>query len=743
MWKSLFKFLVLSLMSWAAITGSFASQSSTANQASHVLFPDKTYNVGEVVFLFIAVDNNSGSDAAVTSVTDAAGGNTWVVYDNASVQNTAQAGATGVLVGCKLSTAIGTSTGITVNFSNSASRDKSAIIGKGFTVASGSTITKQAFQGAGNIGGDPGGTSISGLTSQEYLFLGMYACETNDATALTPSTNFTNIIGAETSGGGAAANIAIRAEYRILTGTGASTNPTYVSCDNVSMLFAFKEVAGGTTFTQNLGGSVTAAGALKKDAAQKKTGSISIGGIAKLSKITFKALAGSITPSGVSVKTAAKVLGGSLTPAGSLLAQRVFLQPLAGSVTPAGALKKDSTKQLAGSIAGSGAIEKSTSKKVAGSITAAGAIALAKFATKQLAGSIAASGAIAKQAAKSAGGVITPAGSIAFVKSFFRTFTGSITASGAIAKATSKRVAGSSTPIGTAIFVKAFFKALTGSVSTAGSLAKSVDKRAAGSVTPAGSDKQSSTKQLAGSIAGSGAIAKSTAKKVAGSTSPAGSLASLKSFTKQLTGSIAASGTVTRAISIFRSGSVTPSGLLKKLASIVRSGSVTAAGSLSTSQPNQVLNVGGSVTPSGSTRSSIAKQFNGSISASGAIAKSTSVLKSGVITAAGLLVAVNQKLLTVGGSVTAAGTAKQSIGRSVFGSVTPSGVLTRSISKKLGGVITAAGNLLTQLLGAIVAGDVRSYMQLSADVTAGIDAGISTELLPSAIVRTWLQEDPE
>lgn len=454
-----------------------------------------------------------------------------------------------------------------------------------------------------------------------------------------------------------------------------------------TLTLAFIPVPSGTQFTQNLGGSITPAGALKKDVSQKKTSSITAAGALKRDISHFKA--GSLTPSGIAIKLAAKILGGSVSPSATLQPQRVFLKDLDGSITAAGAIVKSPSKQVAGAIAGSGAIAKTTSKKVAGSSTPSGAIAFVKSATKQLAGSIAASGAIAKQAAKNVGGVITPAGSIAFVKSFFRTFTGSIAASGALQKLTSKTVAGSSTPSGALATLKSF------------------------------------TKQLAGSI------------------TPSGAISFVKSVVRTFTGTIAPSGSLMRSTSIVRGGSITVGGILQKAASLFRSGAISTTGSLTTNQPGQSLTVSGSVTPSGMTKRAIAKQLAGSLSPIGAIAKSTSIVKSGVITASGVLSAVSQKLLTVGGSITAAGTIKKSIGRSVGGAIAPSGVLTRSISKVLGGVITAAGNLLTQMLGAFVAGDARTYMQLSADVTAGIDPGVSTELLLIATARTWLQEDPE
>jgi hypothetical protein len=557
---------------------------------------------------------------------------------------------------------------------------------------SGSVVRVGTQNTSGNTNPNPLSLDPNNWATEDTLWIAMASWD-GTPTGTGYPTNYTQedhtTAGGHTATSGGAGGAGLAVCYRKLNASSEDPGTFTISASEQweAMTFAVRGTATGTQYTQNLGGSVTGSGSLKRDTSQKKTGSITVSGA--IAKATTHFKTGSITAVGSLRKFIDKMLGGLVSPAATLQAQRVVLQDIAGSVTPAGSLNKDTSKRVDGNLTPVGAIAQAISKPLAGSSTPSGVLTALRTLSRTVAGSIAASGAIAKQTAKSTGGSITPAGAIAFVKSFVRTFTASVTASGALSRSTSKLVAGSSIPAGSLATLKSF------------------------------------TKQLAGSI------------------TPSGAVSMLKALTKQLAGSIAATGSVARSISIVRGGSITPAGALQKFASLFRSGAIAPSGGLTTNQPQNSLTIAGSVTPSGAiTSKSIGKLLTGSSSAAGSLAKTISIVRSGSITAVGVLFAAGQKLLQVGGSITVAGTVQRSTSRSVGGSIAPSGVLIRSISKRLGGMITASGNLLTQMLGAFVAGDARTYMQLSADVTAGIDPGVSTELLLTATARTWLQEDP-
>jgi hypothetical protein len=206
------------------------------------------------------------------------------------------------------------------------------------------------------------------------------------------------------------------------------------------------DVASGTTFTQNLAGSVTPTGGLAK-------------------AVTKPGLAGTVTPTGTLANQANKALAGSVTPTGVLTTIKVVLRSFAGSVTPTGALAKQVSKPLSGASTPTGTLTKQVAKALAGSVTPSGA--LAKLVAKALAGSV------------------TPTGVLTTTRVVLRSFVGSVTPTGVLARQAQKALAGTSTPRGA--LTKAVTKTLAGSVTAAGALAKLIAKPFSGRSTPTGS----------------------------------------------------------------------------------------------------------------------------------------------------------------------------------------------------------------------------------------------------------------
>lgn len=115
-------------------------------------------------------------------------------------------------------------------------------------------------------------------------------------------------------------------------------------------------------YEQNLGGSVTAAGSVKRAASATKAGSSTSAGAVQrtaaspaagsatpagsLAKAAGKPGAGSVTPSGLIAKAIAFAFGGSTTAAGALETLRVVLQTVTGSITAAGALLRSAAPSL-------------------------------------------------------------------------------------------------------------------------------------------------------------------------------------------------------------------------------------------------------------------------------------------------------------------------------------------------------------------------------------------------------------
>ena len=152
---------------------------------------------------------------------------------------------------------------ITVNFSNSASRDSSALSLAYFTKAAGAgvategTYSSLAADATATVGSMNGPTC---LTTIEQLRVRAVASEGNTATAMTKTAAFDGTFTtANSTGGTAATRMGIRGEYDISTGNATlASNPTANAgtVDHASVYVAFREQGGTGAAT----GSGTASG---------------------------------------------------------------------------------------------------------------------------------------------------------------------------------------------------------------------------------------------------------------------------------------------------------------------------------------------------------------------------------------------------------------------------------------------------------------------------------------------------
>lgn len=301
-------------------------------------------------------------------------------------------------------------------------------------------------QTAGSNTNHPGSLTIGSLSSKEYLFFRVVGKEINTTTALTPTTNYTTITGTRSRNNTNA--ITIRGEFRILTGTGDTSNPTMnVISDTASIYVALEEVSSGTQYTQDTAGTVTPDGAVIRQAGKITAGAVTPDGA--VIRSTSKVTAGTVTPDGSLLKRAAKTLAGAITPDGALTAIKTALIALGGTLTPAGDVVKRTAKAVAGTITPDGALIKSIRKIVAGVLNWAGDVVTelqggATQYTQAVSGTLNASGEVVKRTAKTLAGVLTP--------------------DGGIVKRTAKALAGVLTPAGSAI--GAFTGPITAAVAT-------------------------------------------------------------------------------------------------------------------------------------------------------------------------------------------------------------------------------------------------------------------------------------
>jgi hypothetical protein len=171
-----------------------STQSSTANQASLVLTTTAACESANTCACAVAVDNNQttdGDEAAVT-ITDSAS-NSWIkAVEFTNGQGTAQTGATVHLGYTKAGTTIANGGTITATFTNSTSRDASAMTCWEFSNSlSNYTLSVPGTATLATDGADPGAITISSLSSLEYLWLHGLAAEGPNSDAYTWDTDYT------------------------------------------------------------------------------------------------------------------------------------------------------------------------------------------------------------------------------------------------------------------------------------------------------------------------------------------------------------------------------------------------------------------------------------------------------------------------------------------------------------------------------------------------------------------------
>lgn len=254
-------------MTWAAVGSLGTHQSATLNQASSVLTTTATLEVGNVAILAIAVDNHQttdGDEGAVSGVVDSAG-NTWVkAAEFTNGNGVAQGGATCSIWYTKATTQLTSGGTITASFTNSASRDASAMSAHEFTVTAGAVISVEASATLANDGADPG--SLNATTpNAEFLRFRAIATESKVTVVLTPTAGWTAITAMGVSVGATTVCMWVSGEFIISTATSAASDPAAYVSTHSSVYVAFKEAPGvilGVVTKTEAGNTVVATGVL-------------------------------------------------------------------------------------------------------------------------------------------------------------------------------------------------------------------------------------------------------------------------------------------------------------------------------------------------------------------------------------------------------------------------------------------------------------------------------------------------
>lgn len=275
-------------MAWGVGTAGSSSVNDSTAATSYSPWAGLSTGIGDLILLVVATDNVQTTDGVTnlhTSVVTTASEVTWTKLSEFTN------GQTGAGLGATVSLWISspcpdTSVGLTtVNFASSIT--KKAMCWIGVSLPSGSTWQKAGTdQTRADDGIDPGSMTLGSLTSGEYLWVRGIAAETNADTAITASSGWTPFGGganASTTGGAAAANMAVAAEYDIATATTLTSDPTWTAADCASVLVALKELASTPISGSDAGsGSDTAAvTAVDVPVSETATGSDVSGGLAR------------------------------------------------------------------------------------------------------------------------------------------------------------------------------------------------------------------------------------------------------------------------------------------------------------------------------------------------------------------------------------------------------------------------------------------------------------------------------
>lgn len=238
----------LSVASWetggANVSG--ASDKTTHNYITSVISLNGTLPVGHVPILIAATDNiqkTSGPTNQCSSVSDTQG-NLWVKL--AEYTNGAGGmgkGATVCIFYSILSAQLTELTDwVTLNLSTPITAKALTIfdlvIPPGHAVSISGSSVDQDWTAT-----DVGSATISGLQNSEHLFLRAIANETQTNWIATPSSGYSLTGSNQTQGQGDSSNMGVCGEYRILTATGDSSDPTMLNLrsDKATIYIALEE----------------------------------------------------------------------------------------------------------------------------------------------------------------------------------------------------------------------------------------------------------------------------------------------------------------------------------------------------------------------------------------------------------------------------------------------------------------------------------------------------------------------
>lgn len=226
--------------------------------------------------------------------------------------------------------------------------------------------------------------------------------------------------------------------------TGTRTATTGSSAVSAAIAIALKP-SGGTTYTQNVSGSTSSAGALAKQISRPIAGTLTSTGA--LQRQMNKLTSGALSSSGALARLVEQRLAGSLTNAGALVRQ--VQRTITGSLDGAGALIRQAEKVLGGSLSNNGALTRVVSTSFSGALASSGALTAIRAVAITLVGSMNSSGALTRQTQTQLGGTLPSTGSL--TKIVMVGLSGIMGSSGSLVRLIGKVLSGALTSTGALI----------------------------------------------------------------------------------------------------------------------------------------------------------------------------------------------------------------------------------------------------------------------------------------------------
>jgi hypothetical protein len=233
-------------MAWS-IAGNFVGTGRKTTGATAVVTLTTGYPAGDVVVVWAGTTNvttgggaQTGIDTSGLTITDSKT-NTWIrakAFEDAG--SSASNKSLAAIYYTHVTNALVSGDTVTMALTAAASGQvKKAITVRGFTGATGTTVTVDASTGIVASGGTTSGNlSIADLASNEYLFLSCYVNNNNTVNTIC-SGDTTNgwALGSGqngSSGGAAGSNIVEAYNYQIATATGVTCNPSFTTLTHVA-----------------------------------------------------------------------------------------------------------------------------------------------------------------------------------------------------------------------------------------------------------------------------------------------------------------------------------------------------------------------------------------------------------------------------------------------------------------------------------------------------------------------------